>query len=183
MVYLRFPFHFRKTTTEGGQPLLKAAFSLVEVVLAVGITAFAILAILGLLGVGMSNNAESERQIEAANLATQILTRYKEALVAPPSVWESPLPKLNAIGSTPLTAFSPPQPVSNDGKPISGQDADYALSHIVWNNPRLGSRAPYTQVNCSVKLMWPAAAALESDMSAAGAVSSYVLTTSFLVKR
>src|SRR5690606_34727807 len=106
-----------------GALFAKAAFSLVEVVLAIGIAAFAILSVVGLMGVAMNSNTESERQIDAANLATQIVTRYKESLGGDSSSsWESPLPQLDAIGSTPATAFSPPEPISNEGKPIDRQD-------------------------------------------------------------
>ena len=49
------------------------AFSLVEVVLALGICAFVLVAMLGLFSTGLRTSRESEEQVQAANLASQIL--------------------------------------------------------------------------------------------------------------
>lgn len=49
------------------------AFSLVEVVLALGICAFVLVALLGLFSTGLRAGRESEEQVQAANLASQIL--------------------------------------------------------------------------------------------------------------
>ena len=48
------------------------AFALIEVSLALGITGFALVAILGLLPVGLDSNRNSAAQTAAANIATQI---------------------------------------------------------------------------------------------------------------
>lgn len=50
------------------------AFSLVEVVLALGICSVALLAILGLFTVGVQTSKESEDQLHAANMASLILS-------------------------------------------------------------------------------------------------------------
>ena len=49
------------------------AFSLVEVVLALGICAFVLVALIGLFSTGLRSGRESEEQVQAANLASQIL--------------------------------------------------------------------------------------------------------------
>ncbi len=49
-------------------------FSLVEVVLALGICAFVLVALIGLFSTGLRTGRESEEQVQAANLASQILT-------------------------------------------------------------------------------------------------------------
>jgi len=49
------------------------AFSLVEVVLALGICAFVLVALIGLFSTGLRTGRESEEQVQAANLASQIL--------------------------------------------------------------------------------------------------------------
>ncbi len=55
-------------------PRGRFAFSLVEVVLALGICSFALLAILGTFTVGLQTNKESEDQIQAANMASLIIS-------------------------------------------------------------------------------------------------------------
>lgn len=50
------------------------AFSLVEVVLALGICAFVLVALIGLFSTGLRTGRESEEQVQAANLASQILS-------------------------------------------------------------------------------------------------------------
>lgn len=52
-------------------PVVKA-FSLVEVVLAIGVVAFAVVGIVGLLPVGLTANRDSTQQTEAANIACLI---------------------------------------------------------------------------------------------------------------
>lgn len=52
---------------------LMRGFSLVEVVLALGICAFVLVALLGLFSTGLRAGRESEEQVQAANLASQIL--------------------------------------------------------------------------------------------------------------
>lgn len=49
------------------------AFSLVEVVLALGICAFVLVALIGLFSTGLRTGRESEEQVQAANLASQIV--------------------------------------------------------------------------------------------------------------
>lgn len=50
------------------------AFSLVEVVMALGITSFALMAMLGLFTTGVKTSSESEKQIQAANLASMLIS-------------------------------------------------------------------------------------------------------------
>ena len=53
-------------------------FSLVEVTLAIGIAGFALLAIFGLLPVGLSSNQASIQQTEAANIVTGIMADLRQ---------------------------------------------------------------------------------------------------------
>ncbi len=55
------------------------AFSLVEVVLALGICSFALLAILGLFMSGIQTSRESEDEIQAANMASLIISKRAAA--------------------------------------------------------------------------------------------------------
>src|ERR1700744_5329447 len=50
------------------------AFSLVEVVLALSICAFVLITMLGLLGTGLQSSKDSEDQIQAANLASLLVS-------------------------------------------------------------------------------------------------------------
>ena len=50
------------------------AFSLVEVVLALGICSFVLIALLGIFATGLQSNRESEQQIQAANLASMLIS-------------------------------------------------------------------------------------------------------------
>lgn len=49
------------------------AFSLVEVVLALGITSFVLVGLVGLLSTGLKSSRESEDQIQAANFASMVI--------------------------------------------------------------------------------------------------------------
>lgn len=70
------------------------AFSLVEVVLAVGILVFGILAILALLPVGLKQNQEAGEQIEAAGLMTSVLADLRNTA---PGSSESRLYKISPL--------------------------------------------------------------------------------------
>jgi type II secretory pathway pseudopilin PulG len=50
------------------------AFTLVEVVLALGISVFALVALVGVLGTGLQSGKDSEDQIQATNLASLIIS-------------------------------------------------------------------------------------------------------------
>ena len=63
--------------TTASSPLLRPtrrshAFSLVEVVLAIGVVSFAMMAVLGTLPVGLKSSRESRGQVATANIARQI---------------------------------------------------------------------------------------------------------------
>ncbi len=51
----------------------RAAFSLIEVVLALGICTFVLVALIGLFSSGWRTSRESEEQIQAANLASRLI--------------------------------------------------------------------------------------------------------------
>lgn len=79
--------------TSKGSP----GFSLVEVVIALGICAFVLVALIGLFSSGWKMTRESEEQVQAANLATQIIatrivapTNGSAAAAIPPSKLSQP---------------------------------------------------------------------------------------------
>ena len=57
---------------------LKEGFSLVEIVIALGVTAFALITILGLLPAGIGANQSSIQQTEAVDLATGIVADLRQ---------------------------------------------------------------------------------------------------------
>lgn len=165
--------------------LATRGFSLIEVVMALSITVFAVLSILGLLGGALQVNRDSEQRIQAANLAATIIEEYREVLNGQASSTPVTWPPNFPISNTTLPATAPsdyPSPVGISARGaktggLSDPATAYALSSIVWKNPNPPGVAvsPYEVVNCSLKLEWPPAGKK--------ALAHYEVTTSFLVKK
>ena len=104
------------------------AFSLVEVVLALGICVFALVAMLGLLSTGLSVGQDSREQLQAANLATLLVSERRNS---PTNTYANVLlPSLNqALPTTPVTTY-----VDSSGHFTSQALADYQLSYQVGTN-------------------------------------------------
>ena len=62
-----------------------AGFSLVEVVLAIGVVSFAMMAVLGTLPVGLKSSRESRGQVATANIARQIQGELQQISFRPDS--------------------------------------------------------------------------------------------------
>jgi uncharacterized protein (TIGR02598 family) len=91
----------------------RAAFTLVEVVVALGIFSFALVAIVGLFVVGLNTNKESSDQIQEANFAS-LLISSRRAL--PTSlITNFALPPLNAAYSAAGTFLTNSTGVAADG--------------------------------------------------------------------
>ena len=77
----------------------KAGFSLAEVTLALGIAAFCLIAVFGLLPVGLTNNQNSTEQTTAANIVTAVVAdlRSTPATSGTSQMYQIPIP---AAGST-----------------------------------------------------------------------------------
>ena len=85
----------------------RSGFSLVEVSLAMGILAFVVLAILGLLGVGMTSgrSAQTDTALTAATrFAVSSLQTNNPASVAGTSFWRSPISSSTASASATVRA-------------------------------------------------------------------------------
>ncbi|HEY8966749.1 MAG TPA: hypothetical protein VIM58_09910, partial [Candidatus Methylacidiphilales bacterium] len=61
-----------------------SAFSLVEVMIALAIGVFVLVGIMGLFTAGLQTNHQSEAEIQAANLASLILSSRRAAPLAAP---------------------------------------------------------------------------------------------------
>ncbi|MEI8309442.1 MAG: prepilin-type N-terminal cleavage/methylation domain-containing protein [Verrucomicrobiota bacterium] len=130
-------------------------FSLVEVTLAIGIAGFALLAIFGLLPVGLSSNQASIQQTEAANIVTGIVADLRQ------------VPNATAIASNPsLSSVSPKYGIDAAGagstifldesgalESTAAQARYKAVAQLT--QPSAGQR---TATYGSVIISWPAAA-------------------------
>lgn len=155
-----------------------------EVVLALGILAFSIFTVIGLLGTAMNSNVESEERLGAANLATLLLTQYREKLAdTAGGGTASPLPNLNAIESSIPNGFGNPEPIGLNGETVNDDEASFALSSSVWEDDRFPADAPYRLIKCAIRLEWPAQIALAAGNSTNRNVSTYTATTAFLIVR
>ena len=67
-------------------PPIAGGFSLIEVALALGVAAFALVAILGLIPIGLNSNKASIEQTEAAALAAGVVADLRATPVAIPPV-------------------------------------------------------------------------------------------------
>ena len=135
----------------------KRAFSLLEVTLAVGIAGFCLLAIVGMLPLGLSNNLSSIHQAAAASLTGGIIADLR---------------------STPKTTNASPR----YGVPFSTGTARWSASFSDDGTPSTTASAPYlatVAINLdanllaavNVKITWPAA------VSANKALEAFEITT------
>lgn len=143
--------------------LRAAAFSLTEVVLALGLVAFVLVGILGLFTTGLRSVTDSERRIEAANLASALINQR----VAQPNqvIAGSPLPVIelsalptNAAGSTQSLGF-----VDGDGKVVSQPGAArFRIVSKVWRDTTFSTNSDL--VRLQVQLSWPPSATNSPDV-------------------
>jgi len=132
------------------------AFSLVEVTLALGVAAFALLAIFGLLPVGISNNQASIQQTAATNIATAIIADLKQT------------PNVTQIASSGTVALTPTSPryginvtspsttiyLDDSGSPQASAGVARYKATIALTQPASGR----TATTGILKIGWPAAA-------------------------
>lgn len=122
------------------------AFSLVEVVLAIGICSFALVAILGLFTTGLRSNQKSEQGIQAANLASMLIAIRTASptnaipnlpnFAIPTSVMTGPYTNAYSSGSggNALTNY-----VGLDGQTTNATGAAYLISCRAGTNALTGS--------------------------------------------
>lgn len=99
----------------------RRGFSLVEVVLAIGVVSFAMMAMLGTLPIGLKSSQQSRGQVATANIARQLQGELQQISFRTDS--EDTL----TIGNLPAT----PLYYSLDGTRTSQQDAYYVASFAV----------------------------------------------------
>jgi uncharacterized protein (TIGR02598 family) len=143
------------------------AFTLVEVVMALGIFSFAVVAIGGLFFVGIDTNKASSDQIQAANLASLLISTRRAITTG--TVSNFALPPLNV--STSGTAMG----VANDGT-LASSSAETPAYNLAYTTGTTAATGPHlAQVH--LMLWWPPAAATP----AANSANRYELTTQVLL--
>ena len=98
------------------------AFSLVEVVLALGIVVFAVFGLLGMLSTGLQNNHDSKEQLQAANIAEYICSVRR---AAPTNDFTS------TASSNPELGF--PLPVLGTATNNIYNNSTVAPTYLTWN--------------------------------------------------
>ena len=144
------------------------SFSLVEVTLALGVAAFALIAVYGLLPIGLNSNRTAIEQTAATNIATSIVADLRATF---PTSTTSPRLGMSipAAGSSPSTVT---YYLDENGGPFPAPSAVTPNSRyratISWIAPATGTR---TATLATIALGWPAPA---STANAAGSVTVFV---------
>jgi type II secretory pathway pseudopilin PulG len=150
-----------------------AAFSLVELTLALGVAAFALLAILGMLPTSLKTQQASIQQTTANSIISQIFSDLRADLRLPPGLashegdagFQPPLHGHWLEMRTPDTLY-----FTQEGKPVnSGADVATFRATITY-------RAPPTETTslASITVTWPAQVDPASGGVPAGSVTTLV---------
>jgi uncharacterized protein (TIGR02598 family) len=130
----------------------KCAFSLVEVTLALGIAAFCLITIFGLMPVGVQTNRNATSQTAATNIIAAVTADLRAT------------PRASTTSSQFGITFGTDRILYFDGSggfsTSLGSDSRYRLS-ITWN-----PGAPAGSKYASLKVTWPAAATLANASGA-----------------
>jgi len=116
------------------------AFSLVEVVLALGIVAFAIIGIMGLMPIAVKSAGDSMRETDATLIARRIFSEIKTGTGGNRVVYSSAndtIPISLASDSTNTMAFTedglPQEALSSTNAPVNADYAFYAQISVLTN--------------------------------------------------
>jgi len=150
-------------------PVNILAFSLVEVVIALAICTFALVAMVGLLGTGLQSGKDSGDQIQAANMASLLIsmraaapTNHIANFVIPESAMTNGYSSTYAMGTNYL---------GFDGNVTNTASAAYRIVYQAGTNTMTGSGVSQVYL----MLSWPAQANTTN-----AAVRSYELLTYIL---
>jgi Tfp pilus assembly protein PilV len=138
-----------KTALPRGRLLGIKAFSLVEVVLALGVISFALLTIMGLFGVGLTIDKESSDKTQAADLAALIFSTRR----ALPTTNNPILPLPPLTNTTTIASNSAPIAVAINGTTLTN---NVPSSDIYNLNYRISPGSATNIVNVYLLLWWPA---------------------------
>ena len=145
----------------------KSGFSLIEVTIALGIAGFCLIAILGLLPLGVNSNRTSIEETGAMNAMSAVVADLRQT---PNPIPKGSLSQNSLIFNIPIPASVPAASgtttlgdpnfttyISEDGGPqLSDNNSRYRLS--VWTTPGVGKQATLVRMIIS----WPAPAPLKN---------------------
>jgi len=153
------------------------AFSLVEVVIALGIFVFAGFALIGLLSVGVQSNRDSKEQLQAANIIEFLCSTRRvvptTSISAQPNF---PLPDLSISANN----FTLPIYLTWDGLETPGNTQAGAIFGLLYNitAPAPGTYTPKINPGFStvyICIYWPAEAPLTSASGHVELTSTFAL--------
>ena len=134
------------------------SFSLVEVTIALGVAAFCLVAIFGLLPIGFQTNQNAVSQTASASILSAVVCDLRATPVASGT---SPQFGIN-IGSSTILYFD------SEGKPATSTNARYRVTIAFRTNPAGATAATFAHL----KVSWPAAAD-PAVTTASGSVESF----------
>jgi uncharacterized protein (TIGR02598 family) len=165
-------------------PCSKGGFSLVEVALALGIAAFCLVPVFGLLPIGLNSNHATFEQTGAANVASAVVADLRgTALITPAAIQKS------AYYQIPIPAAFPGSTtffVRADGSPSGnvGTSADFTQNphyrvtlYFTSTSPTSASSNTNFSVAVRVLITWPAAADASSSSAPAHFAGSFQTAT------
>lgn len=141
----------------------QGGFSLVEVVIALGVVGFAIVAILGVVPIGLQTSHSSQDETRAAqvaqaifsSLSSQAQTQFNSVQLKPND--NSTIPSFDFTSSTTTLLYA-----DNDGKlSANSAGAVYSIS-VVTNSSPTGFDAGYAN-QVTLTVAWPASAAASAQ--------------------
>jgi uncharacterized protein (TIGR02598 family) len=137
------------------------AFSLVEVVLALGVISFAIVAILGVFPVGLNTGHSAQDETRAPQIAQMILSSIASQASTQFNNVQVPLPGNQTLSVDLTSSASPTTPglyADNNGQlATAATNATYAVT-IITDNAPAGFDTGYAN-KVTVVIAWPANAA------------------------
>lgn len=154
-----------------------AAFSLVEVVLALGVTTFCIIVLFGLLSVGLRSNQTTIEQVAASSvLSAAVSDLYATPATLPPGAATNSVQFNISIPATPVTSATPVTTLYFIANSLttnaSSAQAAYRLTITPIIPTAPGTTSPAKVANFfDLKVTWPASA---SVTSAVGSVETFV---------
>ena len=127
----------------------RRAFTLVEVVLALGVLTFAVLLLLALVPAGLQTNRDTREESMATNIVGAMIADWRAVGQTTNASTVFRFPALSAGSSATNTIW-----ISDTGQPVAAAAARYRVAYRL-TAPAAGSLAPY-YVNFTVS--WPAQA-------------------------
>lgn len=146
------------------------AFSLVEVVLSLGVVVFAGFALLGLLAVGMQNSQDSRERTQAATIAEALCATRRAAPTNDFTVATSPQPNFPLpILTNTVNNLAAPIYLTRDGLATNAANASFGFLYNIYGSTN--SPGVATAYLC---LYWPAQSAPTGAFT-----SHFEVTTTF----